>query len=256
MNKKKITLIILVILFIVFSFFSCFSYQMFVKEEQQIRKNKFEERIRKNNEIHIIYQPKKEIIYNKTNNIRLNYFYSDTNIIIPGNKIASENIKQYLNLEATLDESIKEKINVLNTKNKEYILDNNISILYFDNKVISFYYQLIGEFESNMVRTFKVFSLNIHTGKKLKYQDISINQKKLKLIIKNHIMKELKQRQITAFSILSKVDREIEKENFYLDDENLVVLMPRCDLLSCLDGNVFIKIPYKDISDVLINKYY
>lgn len=255
MKEKKITLIILFVLFIVFSFFSCFSYKMLMnkvnKNNQNLQKN-----IGKQHEMDITFQQKKETVYNKKKNIKLNYSYYDTNIIIPGNDLASSNIKQYLKQEMTLDESIKKETENLKMQNKEYILDHDMKILYLSNKVISFSYKLLGYIEEYEINKLKVFSLNINTGVRLFYKDISSNPKKLKTIIKNYVKKELVRYDQKNTSVFAKIDTEIEKENFYLDKENLVVVINRCDLLDCFYGNKKIKIPYKDISDVLNSKYY
>ncbi len=255
--RKKISFIILFILFIVFSFFSCLSYRLLVNQEQDRIKNKLEDRIRKNKEINIIYRPKKEVIYNKENNTKLNYSYYDTNIIIPGNEIASLNMQKQLNKINVLDEKVKKKVKRLETVNKEYALDKEMGIFYSNNKIISFYYKLLGYIEEYEINELNVFSLNINTGVKLQYKDISTNTKRLKSIIKNYIIKKINQEYPNVKNdSISNIDKEMNKENFYLEDENLVVVINRCSLIDCLYGNLFIKIPYKDISDVLIDKYY
>ena len=251
--KKKITLIILVILFIVFSFFSCFSYQLLLTNEQEKKQNKMKENIGKHHEMEITYQLKQETIYNKNKNSKVNYSYYDTNIIIPGNEMASTNIKQYLKQEMALDETIKEKVQEIKSKNKEYILDQEIKIVYASNRVLSFYYKLLGNVEEKEINQVKVFSLNISTGTRLFYKDISANPRKLKNRLKSYIQKELIKYDEKTYA---KIDKEIDKENFYLSKEELVIIINKCDLFSCSYGNVIVKVPYKEISDVINSKYY
>lgn len=253
--KKKITFRI-VLLFVVFSFFSCISYHFMIKGQLYTRKIRFQEKEKGTKEIHIVYHPKKEIIKNESKNIKINYSWLDTDVIVPGNEMASLNIKKNIEEEMTLEEDIKDKIFSLPVKNKEYNLDKEMEVLYKNHHILSFSYHLMGEVEQQFLNQIKVVSLNINTGTRLKYHDISSNSKKLKQVIKEYLIREIKNQQLNDEQIKNKIAQEIEKENFYLDDTSLVLVMDICDEADSINKNRSIKIPYEKINDLLIDKYY
>ncbi len=256
MKKERLINIIAILLFAFFSFFSFFSYKMLLIKQKQMDNYQCQQKKKKINEMTITLNPKKTVLYNKKNHIRFNYFYYETNIIIPGNDMASTHMQKKLKEETLLDHDVLKELEPLQLTDKEYILEHDIEILYSNNKIISFAYHLLGTIENKSMNELKVFSLNRHTGIKLKYKDISLNEKYMKYRIKNTIIREIKQnyQEQKNFS-KSALQNEIDKENFYLGEDDLTVVVNRCLFLDCHYGNLFIKIPYKNLKDLLKDQY-
>lgn len=251
MKEKKRTFLLLVC-FLFFSFFSCVFYEVLLDRQQRSEKNRLREAHKKNSELNVLFTPSKEVIYNEDKTTKLKHSYYDINITIPGNKAASSNIEQYM--RKLMQKSTQKIRNVTDSVRKEYNFYSDIGLLYMNNKVLSFYNRLTSEDNKQTIDELVVFSFNRNTGARLRYKDISTNPQQLLHRIKKKTIKTIKQEYNNIF--LSKMDYEIKKENFYLDDTKLVIVYSRCSVVDCFYGNLFIEIPYKEIRDLLIDKYY
>lgn len=250
---KKENMVRILCLFILFSFFSWTSCRTLLKGQLDIKRIRLQEQTKKIKAVHIVCQPKKEKIKQEQNT--LNYSYFNIDIIVPGNKMASTNMQEFLEEEMKLEESNKKKIKAISTQNKEYQIDKDIKVIYQNHKIISFSSVLMGQIDQQSIHKKNVFSLNINTGTKITYRDITSNTKQLKQRIKEYIIKEIKQQNIDYVLDKIKIEKEIDKENFYLDASFLILVLHDSDTSGYINKNIMIKIPYEIIEDLLIEKY-
>lgn len=250
MKEKKRTFLLLVC-FLFFSFFSCVFYQLLLDGQQQSEKNRLKEAHKKNSELNVLFTPSKEVIYNEDKTTKLKHTYYDINITIPGNKAASSNMEQYM--RKLIQKSTQRIQNAFSLAQKESNFYSDIGLLYINDKVLSFYNRLASEDNKPVIGELSVFSFNRNTGSRLRYKDISTNPQQLLHRIKKKTIKTIKHKYNDIF--LSKMNYELQKENFYLDDTKLVVVYSRCSVVDCFYGDLFIEIPYKEIHDLLIDKY-